>query len=445
MKRSFNLGDRRLSSTLGLLVEALIQAGVVSFASIGRAMSGSAKPASKIRRAFEFCHNPRVNQEAIQESLVRILCGQVQPTVVGGLKVIVVAMDWHSYDADGVSSLRVSLMTGTRALPLIWYEVSTKNLKGQMSRIEKAALQRLAEWRPEGVKWLILADAGFRSAEVVDAMSATGYFIVRSGSHMRVRSRKNRWTRVGELPVRNRQLVDFGWVQWNQSKPRDVRLVASRIYDVKPPRPGRRKSNHKTRYRYSKPGLCAVITNLPDVAFSSRAIIRLYGRRFEIEHSFRDLKNASFGLDMEHVHLRDESTYARLMMIVAIAEAILWLAGSEAESVGLHRDLSPSRPRNGRRVISLVNVGRHCLSKISGTIEELLAKHLPAALNRVPEVIGRTWKDVRDTLMLRGKSSIPLSCSVPTSHCGIPSNAEWTLIPVLQPALRLASLRSINA
>jgi hypothetical protein len=372
ISQNFNLGDLRLSRCLGKMVAALIKANEVSLAAIGRAIKSEATEASCIRRVFEFCHNPRVKVEVVQETLIRLLTGHLSLVRSGGQNLAVVAMDWHIYDAGGISGLRVSLMTGTRALPLFWYEVLTKDIKGLTSALEEEAIHRLIAWRPKNVTWLILLDAGFHSPRVLDALGEAGYFIIRSGSHVYVKGFRKPWSRVRDLPVQSGQLVEFGWIHWTQNSPRLVRLVAARIYDIKPKKKGRRKANKRGRSNYTHPGLCAVITNLPLDEFNSVSVIRLYGRRFEIEHSFRDIRNASFGMDMEHVHLREKETYSRLMCVVALAEALLWLAGSEAEALDLQRELTPSRPRDGRRVLSLRNLGRLCIDRINKSIDTLI-------------------------------------------------------------------------
>lgn len=441
--QNFKLGDRRRSVALGQMVSGLIKAGVVSFAAIGRAMEGLAKKASNIRRVFEFCHNDQVSVVIVQESLVRLLAGQVAEigNPVPGL--VTVAMDWHLYDHGDISALRVSLLTGTRALPLLWFEVATKDLKGRGPEIEENAIRRLVRWRPAGVQWLILLDAGFRSTKLVHLLKQSGYFILRSGSHVRVRGSHQEWTRTGELPVKTGQIVEFGWLDWNKSIPCEVRLVCARLYDVRPPKEGRRRKRPAGRYKYSKPGLCAVITNLPLDLFSSIAVIRLYARRFEIEHSFRDIKNATFGMDMEHTHLHTEAAYDRLMCIVAIAEAILWLTGVEAEEQGLHLDLTPCRPRSKRRVLSFQTVAHHCLSQIKVSISTLITKHLPRALALLRRVVGRTWKDVKEVLGLVQLSPIPQATritrgksSMKTRDRSKTSQPSWLLKPL--PMLQVA-------
>lgn len=394
------LGDRRRSRCLGEMVWGLMSCGVVTFAAIGRAMGGVATAASKITRAFNFCHNPLVDVSGVQAALVQKVAARASWSLGKLGQVLVVAMDWHTYDNGAIQGLRVSLMTGSRALPLLWYEFKADGLKKRMARIEQDAIRDLLRLCPEGCRWLVLMDSGFRSPQLLALLKEAGYFVARTNTTITFHSGNNCWSKVGSLPVRVGQALECGWVHLSKENPLKLRLIAARLYNVKPPKPGRRSSPR--RCKQTMPGFCAVVTNLPPHECSSQAVLRLYGRRFEIEHSFRDIKNATLGLDMEHVHLMDVTTYARLMAVVAVTETLLWLIGSEAEENGLHRELTPSRPRDGRRVLSLVNVGRLCVSRVALSVEALISKHLPGAQKRLLISIGRRWKDATEVLILKG-------------------------------------------
>lgn len=371
----------------------LVQADRVSFAAIGRQVESASFPASQITRVFKFCHNELVDPAIVQETLVKHLAGRAE-AAVRGVKLVTVALDWHAYDNGRINALRLSLMTGTRALPLLWYEIETAKLGGRMGEMEQQAIRDLIRYRPPGITWLILLDSGFRSPDLIRLLDQAGYYVMRSATSTLFHTEESCWARVGDLPVEVGEVVEFGWGYLSKQNPLRVRLVGARIYDVKPPKPARRRSTTH-HYKYSKPGLCIVITNLSIEIFPASIVIRLYSRRFEIEHNFRDLKNASLGMDMEHVHLRHADTYARLMCIVAVAESVLWLVGMEAEAQGLQLRFTPSQPRDGRRVLSLRRLGRLCLDRIEGSVEELLEKHLRPAITGIIDVVGRTWKDAR--------------------------------------------------
>jgi hypothetical protein len=90
------------------------------------------------------------------------LFAQWVPYLVGTRKQILVAMDWTEFDADGHSTIMLSLLTRHgRATPLIWLTVDKATLKGHRNGYEDQVLDRLAEVLPTGVEVTIVADRGF--------------------------------------------------------------------------------------------------------------------------------------------------------------------------------------------------------------------------------------------------------------------------------------------
>lgn len=435
---NFELGDVRRSRCLGELVWSLMCCGVLTFAAIGRAMGGAATPASKISRAFNFFHNPHVDVSAIQAGLVQRLAGLASCVMKTLGKVLVVAMDWHTYDNGEISGLRISLMTGSRALPLLWYEFRTDGLKKRKARIEQQAIEDLLRLCPAGCRWLVLMDSGFRSPQLLARLKEAGYFVARTNTAITFHPGSGCWSKVGNLPVKVGQALECGWVHLGKDNPLVLRLIAARLYNIKPPKPGRR--SYPRRCKQTMPGFCAVITNLPLEEVSTQAVLRLYGRRFEIEHSFRDIKNASLGLDMEHVHLLEPATYSRFMAVVALTETFLWLVGSEAEDKKLHLDLTPSRPRDGRRVLSLVNVGRLCLCLIKLPVQTLLSRHVSRAQSRLLLVVGRHWKDAVETLYLVGIEACPDHVPELSRRCSERAKKNHPPCGSSQPMFRRSSI-----
>jgi hypothetical protein len=67
------------------------------------------------------------------------------PYVVGPRTGINVAMDWTDFDADGQTTIMLSLLTRHgRATPLVWLTVDTATLKNHRNEYEYQALVRLA-------------------------------------------------------------------------------------------------------------------------------------------------------------------------------------------------------------------------------------------------------------------------------------------------------------
>ena len=442
---TFHLGDVRRSRALGEMAWGLMNASVVSFAAIGRGMQSDALPASSITRAFKWCHNRHIDPLAVQEALLVEFVAK-SAVNLGELRVATVALDWHSYDNGRISSLRVSLMTGSRALPLFWSHCLTSDLRGHRYEMEREAVDRLARLRPLGVTWLMLLDAGFITPAFIPLLDKTGYYIVRTSCTMKVHAGCGCWTPAGDLPVRLGEGVEFGWLHRGKHNPQPARFVCARIYAERPLQRGLRSSIR--RYKNTKPGLCLLSTNLPLELVDAAGVVQLYGRRFEIEHGFRDLKNATLGMDMEHVHLDDLSTYDRLMCIVAVAEALLWMIGAEAEARGLHRSLSPSQPRDPtRRVLSLRNVGVHLLRHFDLPVKTLIRARLVEAIRNVVGVVGASWRQLTTWSTMEGLIS-ERSLLGPPPHnrrTDRDQHPECDLPFAMKPAARVGAKRPLQA
>jgi hypothetical protein len=423
IRASFQLDDSRLVDGFSEMVWGAMHAHRISFADIGRNMAGSAKPASNITRVYNWCRNPRVDPIRLQESLARHVFATIEGTLAGQ-RIIPLAMDWHSYNNGTESSLRISLMTGSRAIPLLWHEVATSDLSGKQTAIEVGLVQRLLKLRPPDAKFMVVLDAGFRDHRLFELLAAEDYFIVRCPASACLHTPECCWGKAGELPVKVNQVVEFGWMHWNAEHPSKTRVVGSRITDKRSERHGRRHqpAAHDKR---TKPGLCVISTNLPTELADAVKAIRIYSRRFEIEHSFRDSKNATLGLDMDHTDLSDSTRYSRLMCIVAVAMLMSWLIGAEAEAKGLHLDLSPSRPRDAHRVLSLVRVGRWCIQSVEVPIERLMARHLPRAAKAALKVIGLTWRDPKKRLRATNRARSEREVRPIPEGCRKRSKGKW--------------------
>lgn len=91
------------------------------------------------------------------------------------------------------------------------------------------------------------------------------------------------------------------------------------------------------------------------LAASAAEVVKLYGRRFSIEESFRDTKDWRFGMGLSSARLKDPDRRDRLLLVSAMAVALLTLLGAAAEDTGLDRTLKANTV--ARRTHSLFNQG----------------------------------------------------------------------------------------
>ncbi len=108
--------------------------------------------------------------------------------------------------------------------------------------------------------------------------------------------------------------------------------------------------------------------------------MKLYGRRFTIEETFRDTKDLHFGMGLSATHIRDAQRRDRLLMLVAAAHTLLTLLGAASEASGLDRYLKVNTVK--RRTLSLYRQGLYWYQCLPTMREEWL-RPLMAAFDRI--------------------------------------------------------------
>ncbi|KOC85019.1 transposase, partial [Winslowiella iniecta] len=61
--------------------------------------------------------------------------------------------------------------------------------------------------------------------------------------------------------------------------------------------------------------------------FKPREVMKLYGRRMQIEQNFRDEKSERFGFGLRASHSRSAGRILVLSLLVTLSTAVLWLLG----------------------------------------------------------------------------------------------------------------------
>jgi hypothetical protein len=283
------------------------------------------------------------------------------PEMVGARLDVVVAMDWTDYDADGQATLALKLVTRHgRATPLVWLSVHKDDLRDARNDYEDAALRRLAEVLPDGVKCTILADRGFADTKLFEFLTELGFGYV-------IRLKGN--TRLSAADGTTRPAA--GWIgQGGRArKLRDAAVTEAR-------RPiGAAVCVHA---RDMKEPWCLVTSNR---AATAPQIIKLYSKRWGVEPSFRDTKDLRFGLGLCAVRIADPQRRDRLLLLNAFAVVLLTLLGAAGESLGMDRHLksntvktrSHSLFRQGSMLYDLIpNMPEHRLKPLVDRFAELL-------------------------------------------------------------------------
>jgi hypothetical protein len=95
------------------------------------------------------------------------------------------------------------------------------------------------------------------------------------------------------------------------------------------------------------------------MGLSAHHLVTLYGRRMQIELSFRDLKSHRYGQGFEDSLTRSGKRIEILLLVNALAAFASWLAGLACEATGIDQWLSPVH--SVRRLYSVLRVGREAL------------------------------------------------------------------------------------
>jgi Transposase DDE domain len=79
------------------------------------------------------------------------------------------------------------------------------------------------------------------------------------------------------------------------------------------------------------------------------ALTHLYGKRFTVEETFRDVKNPRLGLGLKQTVMARNDRRDALFLLAVLAHTLLTLLGKAGEELGMDRWLGATRPRQYSR------------------------------------------------------------------------------------------------
>ena len=347
-------------------VETVTRYHRLTLTALGRALHSAALVKHNIKRMDRLLGNVRLETERtrLYAALAQWMLTRVrQPIVVIDWSDLTPNRHWHL--------LRASLPVGGRALTLYEEVHPLRSLTNR--RVHQTFLAQLAKILPDGMRPIVVTDAGFRG---------TWFRLVEAQG----------WDWVGR--IRNRTLVQQAgvdpWIPCKQlyaaatTRPTtlsQVQLVRSHplrctLHLVRQPAKGRHhtsvfgqpvRSSHsrKQAARAREPWLIASSPSLQ--ACPANRIMQIYRQRMQIEEAFRDLKSERYGLGFAASQTRTPQRLAILLLIGALALFVLWLVGQAAIQQNVHRSYQANTTKR-RLVLSLVSLGRHLLSRTPGAI-----------------------------------------------------------------------------
>ena len=254
---------------------------------------------------------------------------------MGAQREIVVALDWTEFDDDDQSTIALYLVTRHgRATPLLWKTVKKSGLLNRRNKYEDQVLLRLKEVLPEGTRVTLLADRGFGDQKLYEFLGELGFdFVIRFRAVVRVEDAHGEACSAGQWVPPNGRIKLL----------KNARVTASR-YEV--------GGVVCVKARGMKDAWC-LATSRTDL--SGAELVKLYGKRFTIEETFRDQKDNRYGLGLSATHIGDANRRDRLLLICAMAMSLLTLLGAAGESLGMDRMLKANTVK--KRTHSLFRQG----------------------------------------------------------------------------------------
>ncbi len=294
----------------------------------GLAMAEGLLPKHAIKQVDRLLSNDKVDPETLRKAWVSY--------VIGNREEVVIALDWTEFDPDDHATIAAYVITTHgRATPLMWKTASKKTLKRRRNRYEDELLAQLDEMIPEEVQVTLLADRGFGDQKLYEFLTGDlGWdYIIRFREGITVTSAKGE-----HKPARD----------WMTPSGRAKMMRGVTVTNSEAPVPAVVLAHMKKM----KDSWC-MATSRKDLSASE--VVKLYGRRFTIEETFRDQKDNRFGMGLYATHIKDTERRDRLLFISAMAHVLLTMLGAACEETGLDRMLRANTVK--RRTHSLYRQG----------------------------------------------------------------------------------------
>jgi hypothetical protein len=344
-----DLHARRVLSIANSVV-GVLDAAVLSIHAIGRGYAHAANKSEKhgVKQTDRMVGNGGIDVWTLFDPWAKFL--------VADRKEIVVALDWTEFDADGHATLAAYLITNHgRATPLIWMTVCKSTLEGQRNDHEYRLIERLHACLATAVKITMLADRGFGDQKLYRLLETLGWdFVIRFRGNIKVESSDGERKKAAD---------------WVPANGRATMIRQARV----------------TRTRAEVPAVVVVHASKMKEAWclatslserKATEVVKLYGRRFTIEETFRDQKNRRFGLGLSGTRVGTPDRRDRLLLLAAIAEALLALLGAAGEQCGLDRLMKTNTSK--KRTMSLFTQGINLYAAIPNMGEDRLAPLMKA-------------------------------------------------------------------
>lgn len=300
---------------IALMSEALLRTKTVGIASLGREIICNTTPKHAIKRVDKFLRNSKL-------PLHEMVVGYIR-WVIGPRKKIGISCDWTKIRDWPV--LVASMVYKGRSIPLLWAVMDENQLYKSINHFEHAFFILLKESLPKHLdEVVLLMDRGFKRVKLLKQLENLGFkYVVRTGGNIKITHSMYHGP-LQNLISKRGEYKDLKGAVLRQDKCFTARIV------------GQWEAGQKESW--------LLVTNLQNC--TPRMIAIWYGKRFQIEETFRDQKSHRFGFALGNLKLYQAQRLERLLLIVVFAQFIATLVGINARILGLDRQF---RANTGRQ------------------------------------------------------------------------------------------------
>ena len=322
----FPLFRKSQRKTISALVTGLLRRGRVGLAEIARGMQDETTVRHRIKRAWRFLRNARVESRAATIGLAHwIFSSSASPAVI--------ALDWTAL--GDYMLLAAKAAVDRRAVPIAWVVVRQRWFsRAYKSRndVEEKVIQCLAEAMGNRA-WILVADRGFARADLFAKLRDWGVKYA-------IRTASNTWVKVrgfegilGNIPREPGRTYRYGRTLYQKRKQVPTSLVV--VHKEPAPEPWYLVTSFEERRRAEQ----------------------IYRKRMWIEESFRDAKSR---LGLHRFWASNPERIERMMILVALVMLVTTLVALDYRCRHGEKDPQLTTKRKGR-TLSVYSLGRELI------------------------------------------------------------------------------------
>lgn len=345
---------------LAMMTDAA-QRGGLGLLKMSKAMPATCSLRYRIKRCDRLLSNRHLADERIAAYRAlarRVLQGQTHPAII---------VDWSDLLPDAsVHLLRAAVVVKGRAIVL--YEELHPTKRYGSPVVHRQFMKTLRSVLTPQCQPIIITDAGFRATwfKMLDKLGFSWIGRIRNRDMVRAVGASD-WRGCKEHYADTKGRVrDLGCFDYARANPVPCRLVlikeAPKGRKAKTVHGKESQSRHNKKHRRAQhePWLLAASPSLSGL--DAEVVVSLYSKRMQIEQTFRDLKNAQWGLGLSNSQTRKPNRLAILLLIAALLGFALWVIGLAVRTAGY--TIRYGSAKKAATTLSILSLAQHWLREI---------------------------------------------------------------------------------